>query len=232
MSDSAVADGDITAFSAPDASRLEGAGQLDLFDTGDSDALNRPRIFARLLQFVASGHIVVDGDVRSLLEWTPAFALRRLRLLERDLQQTNSSRTVVRLIGKEHYTRLNVTLGYLVSRQNIPGQTKNELIWFAHRMRERGCGLLGDIAQMTLPGVLRHACTVPCVRNPEKLTLQVEKVLQRLGLGLNMIAPGWNRVEPVTMYELIERRDERAEAGARIVLGGRIRPAYLRLIEP
>jgi hypothetical protein len=95
-------------------------------------------------------------------------------------------------------------------------------------MNMRGCGLMGDVVQMTAEEVFLHACTMSAIRNPKKLVAQLERALERLGFGLEMKAPGWLRVEPPTLEQLIAERDMQCDL--REKQGKRTRASHLHLV--
>jgi hypothetical protein len=150
-------------------------------------------------------------------------------LLEKRLHQTTElSNNVIRLVDKRKYSSLNRALSSYIRRLPIRGQTKNELIWLTYRMNMRGRGLMGDVVQMTAEEVFLHACTISAIRNPGKLVVQLERALERLGFGLEMKAPGWLRVEPPTLEQLIAERDMRREL--RENRGKQTRTSHLHLV--
>jgi hypothetical protein len=202
-----------------------------LFETGRWDEINCRRLLNRIAGLF---HTISRPNA---VGWTSGSEVRLLRgftylhPLERHLRRTRDpSNNVVRLVPAGKYAALDRNLSFYVSRQSIRGRTKNELAWLTYRMSARGCGLTGDIVQMTPAEVLLHACTIPAIRNPEKLVVQLGKALGRLGLGFEMAAPGWRRDEGPTIEELIAQRDARKALRERTAK--RARPAYLQLVAP
>jgi hypothetical protein len=230
LEESAMASGQLCpqASAAPKVN----CAQLELVDLSFLDKLNQRKIFAQLLKtFTVDARIdALGGGYYSSVSLKST--VRIFRLLERSLRLLSHSSNIVRIVPKDRYPILNRTLSFYVSRLPIPGQTKNELRWLAHRMRLGRCGLVGDIVQMSRAKILLHACAVPSVRNPEKLAAQLEKLLARIGFSLDMTAPGWVRVEPPTMSEQIAERDERNEAAARRKATQSRRPPHLMLVPP
>jgi hypothetical protein len=197
-----------------------------LFDANYLDLIKRDSIagrLARILQKRKAFDILPDSIYEScILESSP----NRLRLLECFLTTESSARNVVSFLPKEHYWRLNHHLSSSFRRRTIHWRIKCDLLFLLDGMSERGCGLTGDIIRMSAEQVLVHAASERRIRNPSRTVNHLERILAEMGLGLNMLAPGWVRQPAPSIEMLIAQRDERIARR----FSRNVRPTHLRLV--